>query len=118
MIAPAQDEAARRELARGTVELAILALLSRAPTYGYDLLSTLNEITGGTPEVKEGTVYPILHRLEDSGFVSASWEAQGRNAPRKYYAITKDGKARLSSLRTEWDRLVGGMSRLLDGGKR
>lgn len=113
------DDPARRELARGTQELAILCALAEAPRYGYDLLSSLNEATDGSPEIKEGSLYPILHRLEDAGYVTTTWEAEGRNAPRKYYALTKEGTARLAALRTEWERLVRGMDRLLDGrGKR
>lgn len=110
------DDGARRELARGTVELAVLSLLVDRPRYGWDLISTMNETTGGSPEVKEGTLYPILHRLEDAGYVATSWEAEGRGQPRKYYRITTDGKARLEVLRAEWHRLVEGMSRILEGG--
>ena len=54
--------------------------------------------------------------MEDAGYISASWEAEGRVAPRKYYRITKDGKARLDALRTEWQRLSSGMEKLLNGG--
>ncbi|MGH2828624.1 MAG: hypothetical protein ACRDKF_16815 [Actinomycetota bacterium] len=50
--------------------------------------------------------------------MKATWEAEGRGKPRKYYGITKAGRARLALLRTEWDRLAAGMARLLDGGKR
>jgi PadR family transcriptional regulator, regulatory protein PadR len=68
--------------------------------------------------VKEGTVYPVLHRLEDAGYLSASWEAEGRGVPRKYYAITPAGRERLGILRGEWNRLVAGMRQLLEGGKK
>lgn len=110
----AREDDLGRELARGTQELAILSVLATEPRYGYDLLSTLNETTGGHPEIKEGSLYPILHRLEDGGYVSTTWEAEGRSAPRKYYALTDAGRSRLDALRTEWERLVAGMSRLFD----
>ncbi|MGH2807915.1 MAG: PadR family transcriptional regulator [Actinomycetota bacterium] len=115
----ARDEGAiQRELSRGTMELAVLALIETRQRYGYDLLSSLASASEGSLAIKEGTLYPVLHRLEDGGFISASWEAQGRSAPRKYYRITKTGKTRLDMLRTEWQRLVTGMERLLDGGAR
>jgi PadR family transcriptional regulator PadR len=98
------------------MELAVLALIDARKRYGYDLLSSLASASEGSVAIKEGTLYPVLHRMEDAGYISASWEAEGRSAPRKYYSITKQGKARLSSLRNEWQRLTTGMERLLNGG--
>ena len=113
-----QAIAAQRELSRGTVELAVLALIEAKPRYGYDLLTSLGEATGGSLQIKEGTLYPVLHRLEDAGHIEATWQAEGRAAPRKYYGLTKKGKERLELLRTEWERLASGMGRLLNGGAR
>ena len=110
--------AAQRELSRGTVELAVLALIQEERRYGYDLLTSLAAASGGFVGIKEGSLYPVLHRLEDAGYIKATWEAEGRGKPRKYYGITKAGRARLALLLTEWDRLADGMGRLLDGGKR
>lgn len=110
--------AAQRELSRGTLELAVLALISDQRRYGYDLLSSLAAATGGFVGVKEGTLYPVLHRLEDAGYIEATWEAEGRGKPRKYYGITDVGRERLALLRSEWERLAAGMDRLLNGGKR
>ncbi|MBO0685562.1 MAG: PadR family transcriptional regulator [Candidatus Dormibacteraeota bacterium] len=107
-------EALRRELARGTAELAILAVLGGGRRYGYELLSLLNGLTGGAPEIKEGTLYPILHRLEDAGQITSTWEAHDRTPPRKYYLLTATGQDQLVALRAEWERLVAGMRRLLD----
>ncbi|HET7483244.1 MAG TPA: PadR family transcriptional regulator [Actinomycetota bacterium] len=109
-------EAAQRELSRGTLELAILALIEERPRYGYDLLTSLTDATDGAFGIKEGTLYPVLHRLEDAGSIEASWQAEGRTAPRKYYSLTKSGKERLALLSSEWRRLATGMDRLLDGG--
>ena len=109
--------AAQRELSRGTVELAVLALIKEERRYGYELLSSLASATGGFVGVKEGTLYPVLHRLEDAGYIAATWEAEGRGKPRKYYGITRSGRARLELLRNEWQRLSAGMDQLLNGGK-
>ena len=110
------DEGIQRELSRGTMELAVLALIDARKRYGYDLLTSLARSSDGSIAIKEGTLYPALHRMEDAGYISASWEAEGRSAPRKYYSITTDGKARLEALRAEWQRLLVGMERLLNGG--
>jgi PadR family transcriptional regulator PadR len=98
------------------MELAVLALIDARKRYGYDLLTSLGSSSGGSIAIKEGTLYPALHRMEDAGYVTADWAAEGRAAPRKYYRITTDGKARLEALRTEWQRLASGMERLLNGG--
>lgn len=103
----------RRELARGTVELAVLALLGSGQKYGYELLAELNDVSGGVPEIKEGTLYPLLHRLEDAGHIQSTWHAIERNPPRKYYLLTDAGQTQLSLLKDEWSRLVAGMRRVL-----
>jgi PadR family transcriptional regulator PadR len=110
--------AAQRELSRGTVELAVLSLIREERRYGYDLLSSLANATGGFVGIKEGTLYPVLHRLEDGGYIEATWEAEGRGKPRKYYGITPAGLARFELLRTEWSRLANGMERLLNGDRQ
>lgn len=106
----------QRELSRGTTDLAILALIEARRRYGYDLLTSLSSASDGAIAIKEGSLYPALHRLEDAGYIAAEWAAEGRSAPRKYYRITSAGKARLRSLRTEWQRMTTGMERLLNGG--
>ena len=104
----------RRELARGTAELAVLSVLKGGRRYGYELLKVLQQAGEGALEVREGTLYPLLHRLEDSGHISATWEAEGRTRPRKYYALTPAGRTYLALLQSEWSGLVDGMRRLLD----
>jgi PadR family transcriptional regulator PadR len=111
-----ESGSAQREFSRGALELAVLALVQAKPRYGYDLLASLGDATDGFLAVKEGTIYPVLHRLEDAGYLSASWEAEGRGIPRKYYTITAAGLARLEVLRGHWDRFVSGMGQLLEGG--
>ena len=104
----------RRELARGTAELAVLSVLNGGRRYGYELLKLLQREGAGVLEIKEGTLYPLLHRLEDGGHIAALWETQGRTRPRKYYEITPVGRTRLALIRTEWSGLVNGMQKLLE----
>lgn len=103
----------RRELARGTAELAVLSALRANKRYGYELLKLLEGAGDGVLEIREGTLYPLLHRLEDAGHITSAWEAQGRARPRKYYAITAEGSAHLSLLRTEWRALVTAVHEIL-----
>ena len=103
----------RRELARGTAELAVLSILSSGRRYGYELLRLLQGTGRGLLEISEGTLYP-LHRLEDAGHIIATWQAEGRTRPRKYYALTPDGHRHVALLRAEWSGLVNAMQELLN----
>jgi PadR family transcriptional regulator, regulatory protein PadR len=102
----------RRELARGTVVLATLSALGSKRRYGYELMTLLNEVIGGAPLIKEGTLYPLLHRLEDAGHITSEWETQERRPARKYYLLTEAGAVQLERLRSEWEHLTDGMARL------
>lgn len=102
----AELERVRREFARGTAELAVLSLMERRPRYGYELLKCLEQAGRSVLEIKEGTLYPMLHRLEDAGLIVGEWTAEDRARPRKYYRITSDGRKRAVLLRTEWERLT------------
>lgn len=92
----------------------LLALRSRR-RYGYELMKVLGQAGDGVLEFGEGTLYPLLHRLEDTGLICADWEAEGRSRPRKYYSITPDGRAHLTVLCDEWAGLVEAMRQLIDG---
>ena len=118
MVGATADGAILRELSRGTMELVILALIEARQRYGYDLLTSIGSASDGAIAIKEGTLYPVLHRLEDAGYITADWVAEGRAAPRKYYQITDKGRARLLALRTEWERMAAGVERLLNGGAK
>jgi PadR family transcriptional regulator, regulatory protein PadR len=102
-----------RELRRGTLELVVLHLLSSGEAYGYEIVSALTERTDGSLEVTDGTLYPVLYRLERAGFVSVRWETPQRGVPRKYYRLTKAGQAELARLTHEWNTFAGAMARLL-----
>ncbi len=102
-----------RELKRGTLELIVLHLLSPGEAYGYEIVSELSAETGGALEVTDGTLYPVLYRLERGGFVDVRWETQGRGVPRKYYRLTRAGREELATLTQEWTAFSRAMTRLL-----
>lgn len=81
-----------QQLKKGVLEMLVLKLICRGPTYGYELLTRLKEQSGGRFALKEGTLYPILYRLEDDGFIAARWsQGEGRTAPKKMYEATETG---------------------------
>ena len=102
-----------RELKRGSLELIVLHLLSPGEAYGYEIVSKLTEQTNGSLEVTDGTLYPVLYRLERAGYVAVRWETPERGVPRKYYRLTDEGREELERLREEWTTFAKAMARLL-----
>lgn len=92
-----------QQLKKGVLELLVLERVCAGPTYGYELLGWLKHRSGGLFTLKEGTLYPILYRLEDDGFIAASWSAgEGRTAPKKIYTATETGKQEALRRREVW----------------
>ena len=96
-----------QQLKKGVLEMLVLETVCSGPTYGYELLGRLKNGSEGLFTMKEGTLYPILYRLEDDGFVTASWSAgQGRTAPKKIYTATEAGHAESERRRAVWGQFV------------
>lgn len=106
-----------RELKRGSLELIVLHLLSSGEAYGYEIVTKLSERTQGDLEITDGTLYPVLYRLERGGFVTVRWETPQRGVPRKYYRLTPEGTAELSRLSREWTSFANAMTRLIHGNR-
>ena len=98
------------ELRRGVVVLATLSQL-RAPRYGYELRQALAE--KGMP-IEEGTLYPLLRRLETQGLLNSEWKIED-GPPRRYYSLNADGRKLLKKLTDSWQGMNGTMDRLLKG---
>jgi PadR family transcriptional regulator PadR len=112
--APLNDRAGiDRELKRGSLELIVLHLLEAGEAYGYEIVAKLTARTNGVLGVTDGTLYPVLYRLERAGFVSVRWETPERGVPRKYYRLTASGRDELVRLRHEWTAFAGAMAKLL-----
>ena len=102
-----------RELKRGSLELIVLHLLSPGEAYGYEIVSKLTAQSNGALAVTDGTLYPVLYRLERAGYVAVRWDTPERGVPRKYYRLTAEGRAELERLREEWTTFAKAMSKLL-----
>ncbi len=102
-----------RELKRGSLELIVLHLLAPGEAYGYEIVSKLTAQTNGALEVTDGTLYPVLYRLERAGYVEIRWETPDRGVPRKYYRLTAAGQEELARLREEWTSFAKAMADLL-----
>lgn len=105
-----------RELKLGTLEMLLLQLLARGETYGYQLAAAVESRLGPEWQLKEGTLYPVLYRLEDAGLVATRWQTlEQRGVPRKYYRLTAAGASRLAELVAEWRAFTAAVERVLQG---
>jgi PadR family transcriptional regulator PadR len=102
------------KIARGSVELTILALLAKGPLYGFEIAKRIEEDTGGALRFKLASLYPMLYELEKRGWLKGQWEANRMGRDRRYYSLTTIGRKKLAPLRREWrfffqvlDRLAG-----------
>ena len=96
------------ELRRGVIVLAVLSQLDQEQ-YGYSLLKLLSE---KGLEIDQGTLYPLLRRLESQGLLSSDWNTEG-SRPRRYYVISPEGQELLPRLKDEWNKIVSMMERML-----
>ena len=96
------------ELRRGVIVLAVLAQLTEEQ-YGYSLLKSLSD---GGMEVDQGTLYPLLRRLEAQGLLESVWKLEEAR-PRRYYVISAEGKKILPRLKEEWNSIVSVMKKML-----
>lgn len=106
---PGAFEKLEMELRRGVVVLATLSQL-RKPRYGYELRQALAE--RGMP-IEEGTLYPLLRRLEAQGVLSSEWRIED-GPPRRYYTLNADGRKLLKKLTESWRGMNDAMDRLLE----
>ena len=93
----------RRELLKGSTETLLLSLLADQSMYGYQLVKEMDRRSSGYFRIKEGTLYPALHRLARDGLVDGRWESSPNGQNRRYYHITAKGRDRLNSMLGEWD---------------
>lgn len=97
----------------GNVETLILVILQEGPSYGYEIIQTLNERAAGVLKMGEGTAYPVLHRLEERDLITARWTKAESGRRRKYYRLTPKGRRTLAENVQQWQALVQLMQNLL-----
>lgn len=99
------------QMKKGSLELAILSLLSRAECYGYDLCQQLKQ---SGVETVAGTVYPLLNRLKKEGIIGYSWKESIQGPPRKYYVLTEMGRDMYQEMKNEWNILRNGLQQIFE----
>ena len=99
------------QLKRGTLELCALSVVNRGDCYGYELVNRISKCM----EVTEGTIYPLMKRIRDSGLIESYIVESPEGPPRKYYRITEAGKEELGRLSEEWFEFTKSVNELLNG---
>jgi PadR family transcriptional regulator, regulatory protein PadR len=92
----------RSQIARGSGELAILALLAEQPLYGFEIAKRIGERTGGALKFTLASLYPLLYEMEKRGWLEAYWQRNLAGRDRRYYRLTVAGHRQLTPLREEW----------------
>jgi transcriptional regulator len=104
----------RNDVLQGTLDLLVLRTLSSAgPLHGYAITAHIKRVSAELLRVEEGSLYPALHRMEQDGWLRASWGTTERNREARFYEITAKGRRQLELEREQWSRLTDGVSRVL-----
>jgi PadR family transcriptional regulator, regulatory protein PadR len=102
------------QLRKGVLDMCVLAMLARGDGYGYDIASLLSLLIG----MGEGTIYPLMRRMQADGLVNTYLEESNSGPPRKYYQLTKAGHAALAAQKAEWNSFVVAVAKILSDSKQ
>jgi PadR family transcriptional regulator PadR len=102
------------EIMKGTLDLLVLKTLALEPRHGVGVADRIGQITRGTFQVKPGSLFPALHRLEQEGFITGEWSETPEGRRAKYYRITAAGQRKLAAERKNWARIVLAVAQILE----
>ena len=101
------------ELPQGTLDLLTLKAVALEPRHGWEISERLRQISSSALSVRQGSLYPALHRLERRGWLKSRWGTSENNRRAKYYELTRSGRARLESEANAWRRLAASVAQVL-----
>ena len=104
-----------RELKRGAAELLILSLLDARPRHGYDLSKLIQTRSNGRLKFHIDSLYPLLYRLEERGWIEGTWVEKAGERRRRFYKVTKTGKRVLAEQRKTWSAFVDAVRQVTEG---
>jgi transcriptional regulator len=104
----------RLELPQGTLDLLILKTLALEPQHGWAISERLHQISSAALLIRQGSLYPALHRLERRGWIKARWAHSENNRRAKYYELTRKGREQLEAQTDAWRRLTAAIGQVLE----
>jgi transcriptional regulator len=104
----------RLELPQGTLDLLILKTVALEPQHGWAISERLHQISSATLLIRQGSLYPALHRLERRGWIKARWATSENNRRAKYYELTRTGRSQLEAQTDAWRRLTAAIGQVLE----
>ena len=104
---------AKSDLLQGTLDLLILKTLELEPMHGWGISQRIQQISESVLQVNQGSLYPALHRLEEQGWITASWKTSENNRQAKYYELTRQGRRQLVEEKENWLRLSAAVARIV-----
>ena len=102
------------DLPQGTLDLLILRTLALQPQHGWAISERIHQVSSKVLQVRQGSLYPALHRLERRGWIRARWGTSENNRKAKYYELTKSGRKRLDAEKSEWEKLAAAVAQVLE----
>lgn len=102
------------ELPQGTLDLLILRTLALRPQHGWAISERIHQVSSKILQVRQGSLYPALHRLERRGWIKAKWGVSENNRRAKYYELTKRGRKQLEAETSDWQKLAAAVARVLE----
>src|SRR3712207_6336041 len=99
-----------REMKKGSAELLVLALLEREPRHGYELSKLIETRSGGVLQFHVASLYPLLYRMEDRGWIEGRWVEKAGQRRRRYYRITAEGRDVLADQRRSWGEFIAAVT--------
>ena len=102
------------DLVQGTLDLLLLKILALEPMNGYAISQRLQQVSSDELRVSDGSLYPALHKLEQEGWIMATWRITENNRRAKYYALSRLGRRQLEKETENWTRLAAAITRVVN----
>jgi PadR family transcriptional regulator PadR len=103
----------KSDLLQGTLDLLILKIVALGPLHGYGITQRLRQISNEVLQVPQGSLYPALHRLEERGWLTASWNESETGRPAKFYRLSQKGRKQLTKEEEGWQRMTDAIALVL-----
>jgi transcriptional regulator len=112
-----EEESANTELLQGTLDMLILKVVALEPIHGYGIVQRLQQLSKEALQIRQGSLYPALYRLENRGWLQSAWKIAESGREAKYYSLTKMGRKQLDAEKAGWKRLCKAISLVLETGE-